>query len=89
MPTYRRNFVAGASYFFTANLADRRLRLLTDNIDLLPTAFRYARSRRTFSIDAIVVLPDHLHTIWTLPDEDGDFAVRWQLIKGNFWELAG
>jgi putative transposase len=81
MPTYRRNFVAGASYFFTANLADRRLRLLTDNIDLLRTAFRYARSRRTFSIDAIVVLPDHLHTIWTLPDEDGDFAVRWQLIK--------
>jgi putative transposase len=84
MPTYRRNFVAGGCYFFTVNLAERRLRLLTDNIDLLRRAFRYARLRHAFAIDAIVVLPDHLHTIWTLPDGDGNFAVRWQLIKANF-----
>src|SRR5690349_13027287 len=84
MTTYRRNFVAGGSYFFTVNLAERRLRLLTDNIGLLRAAFRYTRLRRPFAIDAIVVLPDHLHAIWTLPEGDGDFAVRWQLIKGNF-----
>jgi putative transposase len=84
MPIYRRNFVAGAAYFFTVNLAERRLRLLTDNIALLRAAFRYTRLRHPFAIDAIVVLPDHLHTMWTLPEGDGDFAVRWQLIKGNF-----
>ena len=60
------------------------MRLLAENIGLLRAAFRYTRLRHPFAIDAIVVLPDHLHTIWTLPEEDGDFAVRWQLIKGNF-----
>ncbi len=49
MATYRRNFVAGGSYFFTANLAERRLRLLTDNIELLRAAFRYARRRHPFA----------------------------------------
>jgi putative transposase len=67
MTTYRRNFVAGGSYFFTANLAERRFRLLADNIELLRAAFRYARRRHPFVVDAIVVLPDHLRTIWTLP----------------------
>jgi putative transposase len=67
MTTYRRNFVVGGSYFFTVNLAERRLRRLTDNIELLRTAFRYARRWHPFFIDAIVVLPDHLHAIWTLP----------------------
>jgi putative transposase len=84
MPAYRRNFVAGGCYFFTVNLAERRLRLLTDNIDVLRAAFRTTRLRHPFTIDAIVVLPDHLHTIWTLPAGDDDFAVRWQLIKANF-----
>jgi putative transposase len=82
--TYRRNFVAGGTYFFTVNLAERRSRLLTDNIGLLRTAFRYTRFRHPFTIDAIAVLPDHLHTIWILPEEDGDFAVRWRLIKATF-----
>jgi putative transposase len=73
MTTYRRNFVAGDSYFFTVNLVERRLRLLTDNIELLRTAFGYARRRHPFVIDAIVVLSDHLHAIWTLPAGDRDF----------------
>ncbi len=84
MPTYRRNTVAGGTYFFTVNLADRRSRLLTDNIALLRTAFRYTRRRHLFTIDAIVVLPDHLHTIWTMPERDADFAMRWALIKASF-----
>jgi len=84
MPSYRRNRVTGATYFFTVNLADRRAALLVDNIDLLRAAFRNVRQRHPFAIDAIVVLPDHLHAVWTLPEEDDDFAARWNLIKGAF-----
>ena len=84
MTNYRRNFVPGGSYFFTVNLADRRLRLLSDHIDLLRAAFRDTRTRHPFLIDAIVVLPEHLHAIWTLPEGDRDFATRWRLIKSGF-----
>jgi putative transposase len=90
MTNYRRNFVPGGSYFFTVNLAERRERLLTDHIDLLRNAFRYVRQRHAFTIEAIVILPDHLHAVWTLPDGDADFAVRWRLIKSAFSrELPG
>jgi putative transposase len=61
MANYRRNFLAGGSYFFTVNLADRRLTLLNDHIDLLRAAFRQVRTRHPFSIEAAVILPDHLH----------------------------
>jgi putative transposase len=84
MVTYRRNFIPGGSFFFTVNLADRKLSLLTSHIDALRTAFREIRLRHPFTIDAIVVLPDHLHAIWTLPDGDTDFATRWRLIKTTF-----
>ncbi len=84
MPNYRRNFIPGGTYFFTVNLEDRNLRLLTDNIELLRGAFRYAHARRPFTIDAIVVLPDHLHAICTLPEGDPDFSTRWMLIKSHF-----
>jgi putative transposase len=84
MTNYRRASFAGGTFFFTVNLADRRLDLLTDRIDLLRAAFRYARGRHPFAIDAIVVMPDHLHAIWTLPEGDADFAVRWRLIKSSF-----
>ena len=84
MTSYRRHFVPGGSYFFTVNLAKRRLRLLTEYIDALRTAFRYARIRHPFAIDAIVILPDHLHSIWTLPDGDRNFPLRWRLIKASF-----
>jgi putative transposase len=77
MTAYRRNFVAGGSYFFTVNLTERRLRLLTDNIELLRAAFRDTRRRHPFTIDAIVVLPDHIHAVWTLPAGDADFSIRW------------
>ncbi len=84
MTNYRRNFIPGASYFFTVNLADRKSSLLTDHIHHLRTAFRYTRARHPFTIDAIVVLPDHLHAIWSLPEGDADFATRWRLIKTTF-----
>jgi putative transposase len=84
MTGYRRNFIAGGSFFFTANLADRRLALLTQHIDELRSAFRQTRRRHPFTIDAVAVLPDHLHTVWTLPEADANFATRWRLIKSAF-----
>src|ERR1700694_3078633 len=84
MTGYRRNFIAGGSFFFTVNLAERRLHLLTEHIDELRDAFRKVRQRPPFTIDALGVLPDHLHAAWTLPEGDADFATRWQLIKSAF-----
>lgn len=62
MTCYRRSFVAGGRYFFTVNLTDRRRGLLFANIGLLRAVFRRVRQQHPFAIDAIVVLPDHLHT---------------------------
>jgi putative transposase len=84
MTDYRRNFIAGGSFFFTVNLAERRLQLLTEYIDALRTAVRTTRRHHPFTIDAMVVLPDHLHAVWTLPEGDADFATRWRLIKSGF-----
>ena len=84
MANYRRNKVTGGCYFFTANLADRSQALLVEHIDVLRNAFDYARNRYPFTINAIVVLPEHLHTIWTLPADDSDFALRWRLLKAAF-----
>jgi len=68
---YRRANTAGATYFFTVNLADRSNTLLIDAIDVLREAMRAVQQRHPFHIDAIVVLPDHLHTIWKLPADWG------------------
>ena len=84
MVNYRRNLVEGASYFFTVNLKNRNLKLLTDYIDRLRTSFKKCHSRYPFKIDAIVILPEHLHTIWTLPKEDSDYPKRWKFIKSSF-----
>lgn len=84
MTAYRRNFIPGGSFFFTVNLADRRSRLLIEKIDLLRESFRYTRARRPFTVDAVVVLPEHLHAIWTMPSGDADYATRWRLIKTVF-----
>jgi putative transposase len=84
MVRYRRNFVPGGTFFFTVTLADRRSRALVDHVGLLRSAFRAARRDRPFSIDAIAILPDHLHAILTLPPNDADFPGRWRSIKGHF-----
>jgi putative transposase len=83
MVFYRRNFVPGGTFFFTVTLADRRSRILVDHIDLLREAIRATRRERPFEIDAIVVLPDHLHAMLTLPPADSDFSGRWRRIKGH------
>jgi putative transposase len=84
MPDYRRAKVPGGTYFFTVAIAERRRSLLTDHIDDLRHAFRVAHTARPFTVDAIVVLPDHLHCVWTLPPGDIDFPVRWAHIKQVF-----
>jgi len=84
MPQYIRAFVPGGTFFFTVTLLERRRRLLTENIDNLRELFKAARRRRPFTIEAIVILPDHLHCIWTLPSGDADFSTRWHDIKARF-----
>ena len=81
---YRRNYTEGSSYFFTVNLAERKRCLLGDHIDALREAIRIVRSRHPFHIDAMVVMPDHLHAIFTMPPGDADYPTRWMLIKAGF-----
>jgi putative transposase len=84
MVRYRRNFVPGGTFFFTVTLDDRRSSALIDHVALLRNAFRKTRSEQPFGINAIVILPDHLHAIMTLPPGDSDFSGRWRRIKGIF-----
>lgn len=81
MPNYRRARVPGGTFFFTVALEQRGTSLLTDRIDTLRLAF--ARTTRALPVicDAMVVLPDHLHAVWTLPPGDSDFPERWRLLK--------
>ena len=65
MPNYRRAFVPGGCWFFTVNLLDRRQTLLVDQIETLRAAVAATRQNDAFTIDAIVVLPDHLHAVWS------------------------
>lgn len=80
---YRRANVAGASYFFTVAAADRRSDLLVKHIDALREALRQVKRTHPLRIDAMV-LPDHLHALWTLPSHDADFATRWMVIRAGF-----
>ena len=84
MSCYRRMFVPGGTWFFTVRLANRRSDLLVREVDLLRDCVASAKARWPFAIDAAVILPDHLHMIWTLPDGDADFSKRWRLIKSTF-----
>ena len=82
---YRRSKIEGGTYFFTVVTHKRRPFLcVVENVSLMRDAFRYVIARHPFKIDAFVLLPDHLHTIWTLPDGDSDFSNRWRLIKSYF-----
>lgn len=88
MVRYRRNFVPGGTFFFTVTLRDRRSSVLVDHVDLLRDAFRTTQAAQPFHVDAIVILPEHLHAIWTLPPGDTDFSDRWRKIKGAFTRKA-
>lgn len=84
MSNYHRNRVPGGTYFFTVNLQDRNSALLIERIDNLRASIRRATELRPFHIDAWVVLPNHMHAIWTLPEGDDDFSQRWSTIKIAF-----
>ncbi|EWC39694.1 REP-associated tyrosine transposase [Stutzerimonas stutzeri] len=84
MSNYRRSRVPGGTWFFTVTLADRRSRLLVDEIARLRQAYGLTQRSRPFRTVAICILPDHLHAIWTLPEDDADFAGRWGLLKSSF-----
>ena len=84
MVSYRRSLVPGGTYFFTVTLIDRSSTLLIDRIGDLREAFRKVKKKRPFNIDSIVILPDHLHSIWSLPRSDVDYAMRWREIKSEF-----
>jgi putative transposase len=82
---YRRAKTPGATYFFTV-LTYLRGKFLCEpeNRELLRTAFLKTKTRHPFAIDAFVLLPEHLHCIWTLPPGDSDYSMRWNTIKGHF-----
>ena len=90
MPDYRRANTKGGTYFFTVT-THRRQPILTD--EPMRTALREsignARERLPFEIVAWVLLPDHLHCIWTLPDGDADFHKRWGMIKRQVSQTCG
>lgn len=81
---YRRAWLPGGTYFFTVVAHDRRP-ILTDPTALgaLRAAFRRELHAGSLRLDAIVILPDHLHCLWTQPPDDADFARPWQRIKAT------
>lgn len=84
MVQYRRNLAPGGTYFFTVTLRDRRSSLLTDHVHLLREAFRVTQGKYPFTTDAVVVMPDHIHAVWSLPENDADYSGRWRSIKSRF-----
>lgn len=87
MGHYLRNYLPGGTYFFTVT-AHKRRNVLTDPLArrCLREAMRAERKKRPFEVSAIVLLPDHIHTVWVLPNDDSDFSTRWRRIKARFTE---
>jgi len=85
MSWYRRNRTAGGTYFFTV-VSYRRRRLFDSPMAraCLRNALRDVRRRWPFEIEAIVLLPDHLHSVWRLPTGDDNYSLRWQKVKEAF-----
>ena len=84
MVNYRRSRVAGGTFFFTVNLFDRRKTILLDHVDLLRRIVIDVKTKLPFVIDAMVALPNHRHTRWTMPPHDVDDAERRRLVKARF-----
>jgi len=82
MSQYRRADTPGATYFFTVVTYDRKPWFSGEkNVTILREAFRDIMARRPFVMEAVVILPDHLHCLWRLPEGDNDFSGRWREIK--------
>ena len=90
MSNYRRAKTAGGTYFFTVVTAQRRALLANaEAVAALRMSVTAVRQELPFAIDAWVVLPDHMHAIWTLPPDDFDFSRRWGRIKAGFARHCG
>lgn len=81
---YRRALVAGGTYFFTVNLANRKADTLVRHIDDLRQVLVKVKAAHPFTLVAMAVMPEHLHAIWRLPTGDSDYPTRWSLIKAGF-----
>lgn len=89
MPNYIRPRAAGATIFFTVATAQHGTDLLCREIENLRQSVKETRAELPFDVAAWVVLPDHLHAIWTLPQGDEDFSTRWKAIKARFTKAVG
>lgn len=86
---YRRAKIQGGMFFFTVVTFNRNKIFIGEaSINTLRKSFKMAMEKHPFIIDAIVVLPEHIHCIWTLPDGDNDYSTRWMLIKSNFTRMC-
>ncbi len=82
MPNYRRANIKGGTYFFTVVTYRRQTFLCNDHVrKALRDGILAVQTTHSFIIDGWVLLPDHLHCIWTLPAGDANFSVRWAMIK--------
>lgn len=81
---YRRNRQRGDTYFFTVAIAQRHLDLLVRHVDHLKRALRAENQRAPFTNLGLVILPDHLHAVWRLPEGDAGYSSRWRRIKASF-----
>src|SRR5258708_12473530 len=84
MSRYRRSKIDGGVFFFTVALADRSSDLLVREVDRLRRSYASVQKRFPFETIAICILPDHLHAIWALPQDDANFPLPWNLIKAGF-----
>jgi REP-associated tyrosine transposase len=84
MTAFRRLYIPGGTYFFTVSLADRNATTLIDEIELLRSVYASVVAQHPVKCHAMVVMPNHIHAVWTLPDGDSDFSIRWRKIKGVF-----
>lgn len=90
MSNYRRAWIPGGCYFFTVVTRNRAPWLTGDDaIARLREGFRKVMAKRPFHMDAVVILPDHLHAIWQLPDGDAEYSTRWRLIKHHVATATG
>src|SRR5215475_348490 len=84
MSNYRRADVKSGAFFFTVALANRSSSLLIEEITRLRRIYQTVQKRRPFETIAICIMPDHIHALWWLPENDCDYAARWSLIKSGF-----
>jgi len=85
LPNYQRYYLQGGTYFFTVVSHKRQPIFVKEPaIRLFKNCLKDTITIHPFRIDAIVILPDHIHTIWTLPENDSDFSTRWKLVKAAF-----